>query len=130
MDKSNVYIWPEWQESDISAEKWNTKVAFEDPDTHMYNHILGAQNITGWKRAHEFITDGSQPCVCNPGSSNAYLQRDNSSKAYLNIVKLLTLLAMQRRTSHIVSADIEKASLAFAISESVGPSTLQVNTGI
>ena len=79
-DKSNVYIWPEWQESDITAEKWNTKTAFEDPDTQMYSHILGANNIAGWKRAHEFITDGSPPCVCNPGSNNSYLQKETSKR--------------------------------------------------
>jgi hypothetical protein len=74
-----AYVWPEWQDSDVNAEKWASKVAFEDPDTPLFNYILG-NGIVGWKRVQEFMLDGAQPCVCSPSSSGAtYLQRESKT---------------------------------------------------
>ncbi|XP_069810886.1 androglobin [Dendropsophus ebraccatus] len=84
-------MWPEWNEADINAEKWDTGKAGKDKDKtgkspalHFFDDPEGKielpanLKIHSWKRPHEFITSASPVIVkdetaCDLLSANEHL---------------------------------------------------------
>ncbi|XP_075718978.1 androglobin isoform X2 [Rhinoderma darwinii] len=89
--KGRSLMWPEWNESDINAEKWDTGKAGKEKDKtgkspalHFFDDPEGKielpnnLKIHSWKRPHEFITSTSPVVVkdetsCDLLSENEHL---------------------------------------------------------
>ncbi|XP_056423285.1 androglobin isoform X2 [Hyla sarda] len=89
--KGRSSMWPEWNEADINAEKWDTGKAGKEkdktgksPGLHFFDDPEGKielpanLKIHSWKRPHEFITSVSPVVVkdetsCDLLSSNEHL---------------------------------------------------------
>ncbi|KAG8583479.1 hypothetical protein GDO81_008436 [Engystomops pustulosus] len=89
--KGRSSIWPEWNEADINAEKWDTGKAAKEkdksgksPGLHFFDDPEGKielpanLKIHSWKRPHEFITSTSPVVVkdettCDLFSANQHL---------------------------------------------------------
>lgn len=57
-----VVIFPEWNDADIAAEKWTTKIQFEDNDTIIYPRSLRGK-FDHYKKPAELVSDGQSPVV-------------------------------------------------------------------
>jgi hypothetical protein len=57
-----VIIFPEWNDADIAAEKWTTKIQFEDSDTIIYPRSLRGK-FDHYKKPTELVVDGQSPVV-------------------------------------------------------------------
>lgn len=60
-----VVIFPEWNDADIAAEKWTTKIQFEDADTIIYPRSLRGK-FDHYKKPAELVSDGQLPLVMQP----------------------------------------------------------------
>ncbi|KAF1467865.1 Androglobin, partial [Megadyptes antipodes antipodes] len=78
-------IWPEWNEADINAEKWDTgkvgkekektgkspiSCVFEDPEGKI--DLPGSLKVHSWKRPHEFLTNKIPVVVKNETSFDLF----------------------------------------------------------
>ncbi|KAK1209378.1 ADGB protein, partial [Pygoscelis papua] len=78
-------IWPEWNEADINAEKWDTgkvgkekekagkspiSCVFEDPEGKI--DLPGSLKVYSWKRPHEFLTNKIPVVVKNETSFDLF----------------------------------------------------------
>ncbi|KAI9143901.1 hypothetical protein BKA69DRAFT_1122933 [Paraphysoderma sedebokerense] len=67
--------WPEWIESEVQAEKWNTKHTFEDTDSAISLPKSLAALVDSYKRPVEFCTGGDQPVVLSDELGSAELDK-------------------------------------------------------
>ncbi|KAJ3113426.1 hypothetical protein HDU96_003399 [Phlyctochytrium bullatum] len=61
-----VVIWPEWNDAEISSEKWATKHAFEDPEGPVLLPKSLRHLLEGYKRPVELATEGTVPVAIQP----------------------------------------------------------------
>ncbi|XP_068088087.1 androglobin isoform X2 [Hyperolius riggenbachi] len=91
LKKGRFSIWPEWSETDINAEKWDTGKAGKEkdkagkvPTQHLFDDPEGKIELPAnlkvhcWKRPHEFITNTTPVVVkdetsCDLLSANEHL---------------------------------------------------------
>ncbi|XP_009323871.1 PREDICTED: androglobin [Pygoscelis adeliae] len=84
-EKWRFPIWPEWNEADINAEKWDTgkvgkekektgkspiSCVFEDPEGKI--DLPGSLKVCSWKRPHEFLTNKIPVVVKNETSFDLF----------------------------------------------------------
>ncbi|XP_051471014.1 androglobin [Apus apus] len=89
-EKWKFPIWPEWNEADINAEKWDAgKVgkekektgkspippAFDDPEGKI--EMPASLKVHSWKRPHEFLTDKVPVVVHNETSFDVFSANDH-----------------------------------------------------
>ncbi|KAL5034688.1 hypothetical protein BDV3_004205 [Batrachochytrium dendrobatidis] len=61
-----ITIWPEWSDVEVSAEKWSTKHAFEDPDGLVWLPRSLRKLVDSVKRPNEMVGEGQTPVVVQP----------------------------------------------------------------
>ncbi|NXY41508.1 ADGB protein, partial [Ceuthmochares aereus] len=78
-------IWPEWNEADINAEKWDAGKAGKEKEKHMkspVSHVFedpegklelpASLKVHSWKRPHEFLTNKIPVVVKNENSFDLF----------------------------------------------------------
>jgi hypothetical protein len=68
-----ILIWPEWVDSEVQSEKWNTKHVFEDPDGQIILPRSLRQCHEGFKRLVE-LSDILPIGMSAPGLAEGYFQ--------------------------------------------------------
>ena len=63
--EQNITVFPEWQESEVLAEKWISKHAFEDPEGQIYLPRAMRKQYEGMKRFCDIVPDAT-PVVLAP----------------------------------------------------------------
>ncbi|XP_069706973.1 androglobin [Phaenicophaeus curvirostris] len=84
-EKWRFPIWPEWNEADINAEKWDAGKAGKEKDKHMkspVSHVFedpegklelpASLKVHSWKRPHEFLTNKIPVVVKNEKSFDLF----------------------------------------------------------
>lgn len=66
ISEPNIVVWPEWSESEVLAEKWASKHAFEDPDGITPLPRSLRKFADGFKRACDIAGDSVQMVVVQP----------------------------------------------------------------
>ncbi|KAH6594261.1 hypothetical protein BASA50_006733 [Batrachochytrium salamandrivorans] len=61
-----ITVWPEWSDSEVAAEKWNTKHIFEDSEGQVWLPRSLRKLVDATKRPNEMMGEGQTPIVVQP----------------------------------------------------------------
>lgn len=116
-DLLGASAWPEWLDSEMAAEKYTTKHAFEDPEHLSFPKSI-RKLVAGLKRPVEMDDTQTPQVLVSTGiddlfyASNAEQTHSKTSQANLTEDETVGWSRLQRANRHLHSSDLYRQTLA------------------